>query len=100
MGRPDVLIIPVGGNAQGDDPLQAKAYAPEEAKAIIEKLNPRIVIPTYYRTDKSSDTCKLASVDDFLALMPQDSIKRLQGSLLELNASDLPQTTSIRVLKV
>ena len=99
MGRPDVLILPIGGNAQGDDPMQVKAYSPQEAKAIVQELNPRIVIPTHYRTDKSSDSCKLSPVDDFLALMPQDTIQRLNGSTLELNASNLPQTTVVRVLK-
>lgn len=99
MGRPDVLILPIGGNAQGTDPMQAKSYSPEEARAIVQELNPRIVIPTYYRTDKSSKSCQLASVDEFLALMPKDSIKKLEGSTLELKASSLPQTTVVRVLK-
>ena len=99
MGRPDVLILPIGGNAQGNDPMQAKAYSPVEAFAIVQELNPRIVIPVYYRTDKSSKSCQLASVDEFLALMPKDSIKRLESSSLELKASSLPQNTVVRVLK-
>ena len=37
MGRPDVLMIPVGGSA--------KAYTPEEAKVAIATLNPKFVIP-------------------------------------------------------
>ncbi len=99
MGRPDVLILPVGGNAQGTDPMQAKAYSPEEAKAIVQELNPRIVIPTYYRTDKSSQSCQLASVDEFLALMPPDSVQKLGGKVLELRANNLPQSTVVRVLR-
>ena len=99
IGRPDVLIVPIGGNEQGTDPSQAKAYSPTEAQAIVKELNPRIVIPVYYRTDKSSKSCALASVDEFLALMPKDSIKKLDGSILEINASNLPQTTVVRVLK-
>ena len=99
MGRPDVLILPIGGNAQGNDPMQAKAYSPVEAFAIVQELNPRIVIPVYYRTDKSSKSCQLASIDEFLALMPKDSIKKLEGSSLELKASSLPQNTVVRVLK-
>jgi L-ascorbate metabolism protein UlaG (beta-lactamase superfamily) len=99
MGRPDVLIVPIGGNPQGNDPLQLKAYSPAEARAIVQELNPRIVIPIYYRTDKSSDSCQLASVDEFLALMPEESIRRLTGSTLEINANNLPQSTVVRVLK-
>ncbi|ELS34243.1 MULTISPECIES: MBL fold metallo-hydrolase [Pseudanabaena] len=98
MGRPDVLILPIGGSAQSTDPMQAKAYSPQEAQAIVTELNPRIVIPVYYRTDKSSKSCQLASIDEFLALMPKDSIKKLEGSTLELNASSLPQSTVVRVL--
>ncbi|MBD2176756.1 MBL fold metallo-hydrolase [Pseudanabaena sp. FACHB-1998] len=99
MGRPDVLILPIGGNAQSSEPTQAKAYSPEEAKAIVQELNPRIVIPVYYRSDKSSQSCQLASVDEFLALMPKDSIQKLDGSVLELSPKNLPQTTVVRVLK-
>ena len=99
MGRPDVLILPVGGDAQGNDPMQAKAYSPEEARAIVQELNPRIVIPTYYRTDKSSQSCQLASVDQFLALMPPDSVQKLGGKTLELRANSLPQSTVVRVLR-
>lgn len=99
IGRPDVLIVPIGGNDQSTDPSQAKAYSPVEAQAIIKELNPRIAIPVYYRTDKSGKGCALASIDEFLALMPSDSIKKLEGSSLEINAGNLPQTTVIRVLR-
>ena len=99
MGRPDVLILPIGGNVQGNDPMQAKSYSPAEAQAIVQELNPRIVIPVHYRTDKSSKACQLASVDEFLALMPKDSVKKLAGSILEISANNLPQTTVVRVLK-
>ena len=99
MGRPDVLILPIGGNVQGSDPMQAKSYSPAEAQAIVQELNPRIVIPVHYRTDKSSKACQLASVDEFLALMPKDSVKKLEGSILEISANNLPQTTVVRVLK-
>ncbi|WP_271251746.1 MBL fold metallo-hydrolase [Pseudanabaena sp. Chao 1811] len=99
IGRPDVLILPIGGNEQSSDPSAAKSYSPTEAQAIVKELNPRIVIPSYYRTDKSSKSCQLASIDEFLALMPSDSIKKLDGSSLEINASNLPQSTVIRVLK-
>ncbi|PZO41419.1 MAG: Zn-dependent hydrolase [Pseudanabaena frigida] len=99
MGRPDVLILPVGGSTQSNDPMHAKSYSPTEAFAIVQELNPRIVIPVYYRTDKSSKSCQLASVDEFLALMPKDSIKKLEGSSLELNVSSLPQSTVVRVLR-
>jgi L-ascorbate metabolism protein UlaG (beta-lactamase superfamily) len=100
IGRPDVLILPIGGNTQGNDPMQAKAYSPTEAKAIVQELNPKVVIPVYYRTDRSSESCQLASVEEFLALMPPETIQRLNGATLELKANNLPQSTVVRVLKV
>ncbi|PZU96187.1 MAG: Zn-dependent hydrolase [Pseudanabaena sp.] len=99
MGRPDVLIVPVGGSVDSNDPMQAKVYSPEEAKAIVQELNPRIVIPVAYRTDKSSVSCKLAEVDQFLDLMPKDTIQKMGGNILELRADSLPQSTVVRVLR-
>ncbi|NET09990.1 MAG: MBL fold metallo-hydrolase, partial [Symploca sp. SIO2B6] len=43
IGRPDVLLLPVGGGP--------KAYNPEQAQAAIAELNPKLVIPTQYLTD-------------------------------------------------
>jgi L-ascorbate metabolism protein UlaG (beta-lactamase superfamily) len=99
MGRPDVLIVPVGGATEGNDPMLAKAYSATEARAIVQELNPKVVIPVYYRTDKSSVSCQLAAIDDFLALMPKDKVQKLNGSTLELKASGLPQSTVVRVLR-
>lgn len=99
MGRPDVLIVPVGGVTGGNDPMQAKAYSATEAMAIVQELNPKVVIPVYYRTDKASDSCQLAAIDDFLALMPKDTVQKLNSSTLELRASNLPQSTVVRVLR-
>ncbi|MGB7084912.1 MAG: MBL fold metallo-hydrolase [Phormidesmis sp.] len=62
IGRPDVLLVPVGGGP--------KAYTPEEAVEAVKSLNPKVVIPTHYRTQAAdADTCDLVGVDDFVALM-------------------------------
>jgi L-ascorbate metabolism protein UlaG (beta-lactamase superfamily) len=100
MGRPDVLILPIGGSAESNDPTQAKVYSPAEARAIVQELNPRIVIPVAYLTDKASPSCKLADVDQFLELMPKDTIQKMGGSILELRADSLPQNTVVRVMKI
>jgi len=91
LGRPDVLIIPVGG---GD-----KAYNATEAQAAITTLNPKLVIPTYYRTSKANDTCQIAAVDEFLALMPDVKVNKLSGSSLQVSASSLSDTMSIAVFQ-
>lgn len=85
MGRPDLLFIPVGGGP--------KAYNPAQAQQAIQQLNPRIVIPTQYRTAAASpETCDLVAVDEFLALMGnQATIQRPQTDTLALKPADLPK---------
>jgi L-ascorbate metabolism protein UlaG (beta-lactamase superfamily) len=82
MGRPDVLFIPVGGGP--------KAYSPEEAKAAIQVLNPKVVIPTQFRTQAAKDQCEIVAVDNFLNLMQGATIRRL-GSSVAIRQTDLPK---------
>ena len=89
MGRPDVLIVPVGGGPKG--------YTASEAQAVVNALNPRIVIPMHYRTAKASNSCELNSVDEFLTLMSGAKVQKLGGSSLQLTASSLPAPVSVKV---
>ncbi len=89
MGRPDVLFVPVGGGP--------KAYTAAEAQAVVTALNPKLVIPTHYRTGKASDSCELTAVDEFLTLMSGAKVQKLGGSSLQLTASSLPESVSVRV---
>jgi hypothetical protein len=91
MGRPDVLILPVGGGE--------KAYNATEAKAVVETLNPKLVIPTYYLTDKAAQTCQLAKVDEFLALMPSVKVNNITNSKLQLTAAQLTEPMTISVFR-
>lgn len=84
MGRPDVLLIPVGGGP--------KAYTPEEARQAIQVLNPKIVIPTQYRTAAADPAaCDIQPLDNFLNLMQGVSVRR-NGDAIALRRSDLPET--------
>ncbi|TAO03928.1 MAG: Zn-dependent hydrolase [Phormidium sp. SL48-SHIP] len=84
LGRPDVALIPVGG---GD-----KAYNPEEAKAAINRLNPRIVIPTHYRTAAADEeACDIKPLDDFLAMMEGTPIRQQSDNQIVLTPNDLPE---------
>ncbi len=85
MGRPDVLFIPVGGGPN--------VYAPDEAKQAIQLLNPRLIVPTHYRTKAAKQDCSSVSVDQFLALMNGTPIRR-GGDALSLSAADLPKEGS------
>jgi L-ascorbate metabolism protein UlaG (beta-lactamase superfamily) len=83
FGAPDVVIIPVGGGP--------KAYSPEEAKAQLQILNPKIIIPMQYRTSGAAkDKCDLVGVDAFLKLMEGTAVRR-GGRSLSLNSSSLPK---------
>lgn len=92
MGRPDVLMIPVGGGP--------KAYNAQEAKQAVQILNPKVIIPTHYRTAAAdSASCDLASVDEFLALMEGANIRQVQNDAITIKPGDLPQEGSVvRVL--
>ncbi len=87
MGRPDVLLIPVGGGP--------KAYTPEEAKQAIEILNPKLIIPTHYFTKAANkDACDLVPVETFLTLMKGTPVRRV-GNSISLGPADLPKTGSV-----
>lgn len=87
IGRPDVALIPVGG---GD-----KAYNPQEALEAIATLNPRIVIPTHYRTEAAdTEACDLTSLENFLNLVedtrPNAEIRLAGDNRIALSRADLP----------
>lgn len=85
MGRPDILLLPVGGSA--------KAYTPEEAKAAIATLEPRVVIPTHYRTQAAApNACDLAPVDEFLTLMSGSTVRRPGTDKISFTPGNLPKS--------
>ena len=92
LGKPDVLLVPVGGGS--------KAYNPQEAKEAIATLNPKLVIPTHYRTEAASENlCNLVTIDDFLTTVPSIPAKKIDQGTLTLTAADLsPEMTEIKVL--
>jgi len=92
MGQPDVLLIPVGNSP--------KAYTPEEAKAAVQMLQPKLVIPTHYRTEAADpNACELVPVDEFLSLMQGTTIRRVGSDSLTVSAASLPaQGPVIQVL--
>lgn len=92
MGRPDLLLVPVGGGP--------KAYTPTEAKQAIQMLNPKLVIPIQYRTQAADSTaCDLTGLDAFLAAMDKTPVRRADSDSIGLRSSDLPSNgTAIQVL--
>lgn len=93
MGQPDVMIVPVGGSN--------KAYTATEAKAAIELLRPRLVIPSHFRTAAADpNACDLTGLEDFLTVMKGTPVRRSGSSSLSVSAGNLPQTTTIQILSL
>jgi L-ascorbate metabolism protein UlaG (beta-lactamase superfamily) len=91
MGRPDVLLIPVGGSA--------KAYNAEEAKQAIAVLNPKLIIPTHYRTQAADPAaCDIAPLDEFLNIMSGTGIQRSNVDNVVISPKGLPEKATIQVL--
>ncbi|MBE9177961.1 MBL fold metallo-hydrolase [Oculatella sp. LEGE 06141] len=87
LGRPDVLLLPVGGGP--------KAYTAQEAKAAIQVLNPKVIIPTHYRTQAAdANACNIASIDEFLSAMDGTPVRRANGDTVTIGRSDLPDSGS------
>jgi L-ascorbate metabolism protein UlaG (beta-lactamase superfamily) len=88
IGRPDLALVPVGGGP--------KAYNPQEAKQAITALNPKVVIPTQYRTQAAdASACELAPVDEFLSLMDGMTVRRANGDAIALSPANLPDSGSV-----
>lgn len=81
MGDIDVLFIPVGGNTT----IDAK-----KAQSVIEQIEPRLIIPMQYGTEKSH--LKLDPLDSFLRLMGVKDIQPLPE--FKFGKSDLPEENS------
>ena len=89
LGRPDVLIIGVGGGA--------KVYDGAEAAAVVKGLAPRRVIPVQYVSGKAPKDCDQGSIEPFLKAMAGTPVKR-GGSSITLPAK-LSEGTQILVLR-
>ena len=72
----DVLLLPVGG-VYTIDALQAKA--------VVEQLRPRVVVPMHYRHDPYG-LANVADVTAFLSLFPTQSVQMLSGNSFTLES--------------
>lgn len=87
IGKVDVLMVPVGGNFT----IDAKT-----ADMAIEKLEPAVVIPMHFRNDRCPDF-PVAGVDSFTD--GKTNVTVMDTSEIEYKAGELPENTSIVVLK-
>jgi L-ascorbate metabolism protein UlaG (beta-lactamase superfamily) len=89
LGRPDVLIIGVGGGA--------KVYDGAEAAAVVRELAPRRVIPVQYVSGKTPANCDQGSIEPFLQAMAGTPVQRV-GRSVSL-PGQLSEGTQITVLR-
>ena len=85
IGRVDVALVPVGGTFTVDA---------SQADEVVNQIEPRIVIPMHYRSDKC--LFEISGVDEFLTGKPY--VVRHTEPDLELPADDLPEDRRIVVL--
>ena len=89
LGRPDVLIIGVGGGG--------KVYNGEEAAEVVRQLNPRRVIPVQYVNGEAPSGCDQGGVQPFLDAMSGTQVRQV-GPSLSLPGS-LNDSTVIEVMR-
>ena len=89
LGRPDVLIIGVGGGG--------KVYDGVEAADVVRQLNPRRVIPVQYVSGDAPQGCDQSGVQPFLDAMGGTEVQRV-GTTLSLPGS-LGDDTVIDVMR-
>lgn len=80
----DVAMIPVGG---------FYTIGPEEAKALMDVIQPRVVIPMHYRMGEIGLEA-VAEVDEFLALV--DGYTEYPGNTITINKDTKPQVAVLK----
>lgn len=89
LGRIDVLMIPVGGYYTID------AY---DAWEIARGLNPKIIIPMHYKTEKLDPKIPIDTVDKFIS--GRSNLAYFEGGSCEIKLNDLPKEESIYLFKL
>lgn len=84
LGNPDIACIPVGGGP--------KTYNAVEGVQAMKVLNPKVMIPTHYRTSAADEeNCDIDPLSGFLQLTNNLNTKKINSDQLSLSHKDLPQ---------
>lgn len=83
LGKPDLLFVPVGGGL--------KSFDPALAHEATQQLQPRLVVPTYYRTAAAEQACDLGNVEPFLKYFKSESVKVYTSPVAQFTAAELPR---------
>ena len=86
IGQVDIALVPVGGFFTIDH---------REAAAVVDALDPKIVVPMHYKTDKVD--FPISPIDEFLTT--QKLVQRNPGPTLEVTRATLPSERTTIVLE-
>ncbi len=86
IGKPDILMVPVGGNFT----IDAKV-----ATQVCDKLAPKVIMPMHYSNERCP-SFPVAGVDEFLK--DKKEVSRPNTSELEVKKENLPVKTKVIVL--
>ena len=90
LGRPDVLVIGVGGGA--------KVFTGAEAASVVRELNPRRVIPVQFlRGGKAPANCDQGGIQPFLEALASPTVRQA-GTSLSLTPP-LAESTVVEVMR-
>ena len=87
IGKPDVLMIPVGGFFTIDGPT---------AKEVAKALGAPAVVPMHYKTPKNASTWQGGPVEPFLD--GQTNVQRLGSNVFKFSKDTLPKTQTVVVM--
>ena len=89
LGRPDVLIVGVGGGS--------KIYDGAEAANLVQQLNPKQVIPVQYISGEPPANCDQEDLEPFLDAMAGTTVRNVGRSVTL--PGNLADTTVITVMQ-
>ena len=86
VGKIDILLVPIGGVFTIDCEVAAK---------VCQDINPHVVIPMHYKTDR----CQFLqwTADDFIK--GKQNVRKLDSSEAEFSSGNLPSAMEIIILK-
>jgi hypothetical protein len=88
LSQPDLMFVPVGGGP--------KNYDPAGAQAAIQELQPKLVVPTMYRSESAASDCELVPLQSFLDLFPA-TVQPAPSNPLLLSAQSIPTAGPILI---
>ncbi len=89
IGMIDAMILPIGGNGYTLDATGALS--------LIKKVEPKLVIPTYYQDKSLNFPVPPASLEDALKNLPMETKESVQK--LKLRPADMGEVTQLIVLE-